>query len=81
MTDTPNRDEGNTMTTYRAVEAKDIQPGDELLVEYFDAGGMAAADHTPVSAVKVFTRKVRITCDWGTYTYPATKILTVKAGA
>lgn len=66
------------MTTYQATEAKDIKVGDELLAEYFDANGMAASDHLPVTAVKAFARKVRITCPgWGTYTYPLTHLLPV----
>jgi hypothetical protein len=67
-------------TTYREVEARNLQPGDAILHRYYDATGTYRETDVPVRAARVFTRKVRITWggSWGTDSVPATKIFGVK---
>jgi hypothetical protein len=68
---------------YAEVEARDLKPGDELLCQYYDHEGKYQETDVPVVAVRVFTRKVRLTYGGGrgTDSVPATKVFGVKRGA
>lgn len=68
------------MTTYREVTARDLTPGDAILHKYHDASGTYREEDVPVVAVKVFTRKVRITWvgGWGQVTVPASQVYGVR---
>lgn len=72
---------GTGMThMHRAVEAKDIKPGDELMTEYHDVDGMLQHQDDTVTAVKVFARKVRITVEGfdRVLSVPTTQVFGVK---
>jgi hypothetical protein len=68
---------------YAEVEAKDLKPGNELLCQYYDHTGAYREADVTVVAVRVFTRKVRLTYGggWGADTVPATKVFGVKRSA
>jgi hypothetical protein len=68
---------------YAEVEARDLKPGDAVLHKYYDHEGAYQETDVPVAAVRVFTRKVRLTFGggWGTSTVPVTKVFGVKRGA
>lgn len=68
---------------YTEVQARDLKPGDKLLTRYYDHEGAYRETDVPVVAVRVFTRKVRLSYGGGrgTATVPATKVFGVKRSA
>lgn len=65
-------------TGYTEKQAKDLKVGDELLTRYYDSTGAYQERDDKVLGVKVYTRRVRLTFHWGTYSYPATRTFGVK---